>query len=244
MEVHSHTHTPRKKWTHYLWEFLMLFLAVFCGFLAENQREHMIEGRREKKYMQTMVEDLQTDVLQVNEEIQFARSQLEITDTLMDIVDNRNLDPENMSKLYKLHFSQFLVGPYFEDRTSAQLKNAGGLRLIHEKQVADSLSGYWHSIKICETMTQLYEEYSKKATDVSVRIFNHKYVTAKETWKPPSEINPQATFISSQPALLDEYSNRMYIKRNLLRMFIERMERTSRYATGLIDIIRKEYHLN
>jgi hypothetical protein len=30
MEVHAHAHTARKKWTHYLWEFLMLFLAVFC----------------------------------------------------------------------------------------------------------------------------------------------------------------------------------------------------------------------
>ena len=43
METHHHTHTPRKKWTHYLWEFLMLFLAVFCGFLAEYQLEHKIE---------------------------------------------------------------------------------------------------------------------------------------------------------------------------------------------------------
>jgi hypothetical protein len=47
MEVHAHlasgethTHTPRKKWTHYSWEFLMSFLAAFGGFLAENQREH------------------------------------------------------------------------------------------------------------------------------------------------------------------------------------------------------------
>ena len=46
MEVHAHTHTPRKKWTHYFWEFLMLFLAVFCGFLAENQREDMVEHQR------------------------------------------------------------------------------------------------------------------------------------------------------------------------------------------------------
>ena len=22
MEVHAHAHTPRKKWTHYFWEFL------------------------------------------------------------------------------------------------------------------------------------------------------------------------------------------------------------------------------
>ena len=30
MEVHAHTHTARKKWTHYFWKFLMLFLAVLC----------------------------------------------------------------------------------------------------------------------------------------------------------------------------------------------------------------------
>ena len=39
MEVHHHAHTPdshrdKKKWTHYFWEFLMLFLAVFCGFFS------------------------------------------------------------------------------------------------------------------------------------------------------------------------------------------------------------------
>ena len=40
MEVHAHTQPDfhqgkhRKKWTHYFWEFFMLFLAVFCGFLA------------------------------------------------------------------------------------------------------------------------------------------------------------------------------------------------------------------
>ena len=58
MEVHAHTHTARKKWTHYFWEFLMLFLAVFCGFLAENQREHMVEHQREKQYMESLLSDL------------------------------------------------------------------------------------------------------------------------------------------------------------------------------------------
>ena len=61
MEVHAHTHTPRKKWTHYLWEFLMLFLAVFCGFLAENFREHNIEKRKEKHNVETLVDDMIKD---------------------------------------------------------------------------------------------------------------------------------------------------------------------------------------
>ena len=39
MEIHAHSHTPGKKWTHYFREFLMLFPAVFCGFLAEYHLE-------------------------------------------------------------------------------------------------------------------------------------------------------------------------------------------------------------
>ena len=41
MEVHKHPHhiTHKKKWGEYLLEFLMLFLAVFLGFVAENIRE-------------------------------------------------------------------------------------------------------------------------------------------------------------------------------------------------------------
>lgn len=66
MEVHHHSHTERKKWKHYLFEFLMLFLAVFAGFLAENQREHYIEHRREKTYIRSIAEDLGQDINQLD----------------------------------------------------------------------------------------------------------------------------------------------------------------------------------
>src|SRR4026208_1873787 len=61
MEVHHHSHTARKKWTNYFWEFLMLFLAVFCGFLAENLREHRVERQRGVQYIQSFYQDLKTD---------------------------------------------------------------------------------------------------------------------------------------------------------------------------------------
>jgi hypothetical protein len=71
MEVHHHPHTERKKFTHYLWEFLMLFLAVFCGFLAENFREHQVEHQRERQYMMTMLEDLESDTALLAECVAF-----------------------------------------------------------------------------------------------------------------------------------------------------------------------------
>ena len=66
MDVHHHAHTSRRKWTHYFWEFLMLFLAVFCGFLAEYQLEHLIEKNRAKQYIHSY-EDLKTDTSRINE---------------------------------------------------------------------------------------------------------------------------------------------------------------------------------
>ena len=67
MEVHHHSHKSGKKWTHYFWEFLMLFLAVFCGFLAENQREHYIEHQREKQFVNSFINDLEADTARLEE---------------------------------------------------------------------------------------------------------------------------------------------------------------------------------
>ena len=61
MEIHNHSHTARKKWNHYFWEFLMLFLAVTLGFFVENQREHYIEHKREKAYIRSLIRDLKQD---------------------------------------------------------------------------------------------------------------------------------------------------------------------------------------
>ena len=66
MEVHHHSHTARKKWVHYFWEFLMLFLAVFCGFLAENIREHRIEQHRAKQFALSLLNDLKEDTAALN----------------------------------------------------------------------------------------------------------------------------------------------------------------------------------
>src|ERR1041384_5387023 len=82
MEVHHHAHTSRKKWTHYFWEFLMLFLAVFCGFLAENIREQQVEHHREKQYMESMIEDLASDTASLNTTITRAAAMQKGLDSL------------------------------------------------------------------------------------------------------------------------------------------------------------------
>ena len=246
MEVHAHTHTPRKKWTHYLWEFLMLFLAVFCGFLAENQREHMVENRREKEYMQSIIEDLQTDTANLSWQINQGEVVRTRNEILISFINNEQTK-DSVGKFYQLNISVGkVISIDFEDRTSSQLKNGGNMRLIRNKTVADSIRGYWGSIKVTETINTRLEELRLKAADVSAQIFHNKYIKLSDPHFPfRSDISilPGAKLINDDPALLALYSNRRQNFLTALNNCIVNMESTRAQAVSLIEVIKKEYHI-
>src|ERR1700752_768520 len=142
MEVHAHTHTERKKWTHYFWEFLMLFLAVFCGFLAEYQLEHIIEHNREKQFITTMVEDLKSDTAQLTDIIIYKKRREKMLDSL--IMRLSKPDYKNYGNDIYYYARNVTRPQYFSpnDRTLQQLKNSGALRLIRKLSVSDSIMYY------------------------------------------------------------------------------------------------------
>jgi hypothetical protein len=148
MEVHSHTHTERKKWTHYFWEFLMLFLAVFCGFLAEYQLEHKIESDRGKQYILSMYEDLKMDTIALNSIIQNRNRRNEMLDSIFLLMDNPG-DHSSDLYFYARHITRTAPVLFFNnDRTIQQLKYSGGLRLITNKQVSDSIMIYDKQVRL------------------------------------------------------------------------------------------------
>src|SRR5689334_3776473 len=136
MEVHAHTHSERKKFTHYLWEFLMLFLAVFCGFLAENLREHKVEKERGRQYINSFIEDLRTDTANMSLQIEDLESQDKVLENIFicfDSVTGKTMSPGCLRKIIRgsRSFPDFI----YTDRTIQQLKYSGGLRLIQDKEI-------------------------------------------------------------------------------------------------------------
>src|SRR6478736_4232986 len=108
MEVHHHSHSSRKKWTHYFWEFFMLFLAVFCGFLAENLREHFIENKRENQFIRSYIEDLKTDLNTLNLQIPLFKEKINKIDSLVNCLSQASpTKGSNKSYLYFWHASWF-----------------------------------------------------------------------------------------------------------------------------------------
>ena len=143
MEVHHHSHTPRIKWTHYLWEFIMLFLAVFCGFLAENQREHYVEQKREKKYIQNLLQDLVRDTINYNITITQRVQKEKQAYQLVSLLYNPDRD-KHLPDIYFFARQMPRLNTLFFPATAAmnQLKNSGAIRLIKKSNVADSILAY------------------------------------------------------------------------------------------------------
>jgi hypothetical protein len=146
MEVHAHTHTARTKWTHYFWEFLMLFLAVFCGFLAEYQLEHTIEHRKEKQYIGSLIQDLKDDTAFIRFLINRNQFGCNKIDSLLHLLKDPN--DSVLKEIYYLARAIPFWDPSFKfhQKTFDQLKSSGGLRLIRNKATLDSIAVYYQKI--------------------------------------------------------------------------------------------------
>ena len=257
MEVHAHSHSSRKKWTHYLWEFLMLFLAVFCGFLAENQREHYIEHQREKQYMATMLEDLKADTALLNTAIVYWKDRNTSIDSVAEAL-HFPLSTADFTKAYR-HLNKALDYYSFKynDRTIAQLKNAGGFRLIRNKNVANKIIAYdqfnndavvniaYQYNKFYENVTllrnrafiqeitnKIHDRYQNKPPPISINIWIDSMINKNKL--PFSSEDQSASVFEFKNALLafrNDFSNMDWGYDKLLKMQFE-----------LIMLIEKEYH--
>ncbi len=252
MEVHAHTHTAdpgihrgRKKWTHYFWEFLMLFLAVFCGFLAEYQLEHKIEKERGKQYVQSFREDLCTDTAILHSNIETLKRFSAAGDSLVTMFQEGKIQsPAEVKKLYEYNITS-LAGftVVLTDRTSSQLKNSGGMRLITNKKVIDGIVDYWAGVEAIIKIENFLQTMRMQAREKSYLIFYNKYYSETSTISGRSILdNPQ--LMTKEHTLLAEFSNRVAHVKNMMKGTYTRVLKTQMTkADSLIKVIDKEYHL-
>lgn len=103
MEVHHHAHHEVKKgWKPYVWEFLMLFFAVFFGFLAQNLLEHRLEKEKGNQYVRSMIEDIISDSTKINQTFEFTKKQQLALDSLSALFDNPPYSDSTIKRMYIL----------------------------------------------------------------------------------------------------------------------------------------------
>jgi hypothetical protein len=243
MEVHAHTHTERKRFKHYLWEFLMLFLAVFCGFLAENIREQSVERHREKQFIESFIEDLKTDTASIRQILDFRKQKKERMDSLMLLLSSGQIKGHE-NELY--FFGRTLVrGNRFQsnDRTITQLKNSGSLRLIRNEQAADSMISYQKLVEYIYYNQEDDRMERRSADPLLSRMFNsfvlNSMVTADGINRPVG--NPPLR--SYDPAIQQDIAYYINQLEGSNFMIEGRLELLNDKAKNMIVFLKKEYHL-
>jgi len=157
MEVHHHAHTSRKKWTNYLWEFVMLFLAVFCGFLAEYQLEHKIERDRAKKFLQSMSLDVNTNIKNLDSLIAQDNIHLANYESLLKwlLKDSATIDRAAFARRMGAHWMRnFLV----RKETYEQMKSSGSLRYVGNIEFLTRMMDYERITNFANYRNQEFEK--------------------------------------------------------------------------------------
>ena len=246
MEVHHHAHTSRNKWTHYFWEFLMLFLAVFCGFLAEYQLEHKIEKDRERQYMQSFISDLQNDTLNLNEGFPRKDGRISAIDSVFSFFQSSpradfvpGFIVRNMRRtLFDRHYRR-------NSGTIDQLKNAGGLRLIRKRWVADSIAAYdlrWQRGEFFREGYIILQEKGKdlfhKIVPANQLLLLYQLETGFAEWK---LIDTMQFKLNTE--YLNEYLNFMGSQKIYTKQDKAEYQAIEQSAERLIELIKKEYRL-
>ena len=250
MEVHTHSHAHGKKnWKSYFWEFLMLFLAVFTGFLAENQREHMVEHQRARVYAKTLYEELKKDTSDINRTIQHIKYTVEKLDSFCLLGTERV--QRNISTGILYYYASYTTGINLyasENTTIEQLKSSGNLRLMGNN-IAQLINEYGKKLNKLNNEYALTRPEFIKIEELYFKLFDG-YATAtllsskNRTSYRDSLLNITIPLINDDPLLMKEFIGWQKFEINIylthISDFLTPLKQT---ATALLSMLKEEYHL-
>jgi hypothetical protein len=245
MEVHAHTHTPRKKWTHFLWEFLMLFLAVFCGFLAEYKLEHTIEHQRERQYLKSLIADLKSDQQTISLHILHVQTGLSRMDSVITILNSPLTITGNTGNLYYLARIAPRLNPLStNNRTFEQLKNSGSFRLIRDLGTSNKIMTYYEKFPLIRLLESINETEFTEYKKIAAKIFNPAVFIEMEG--PNDEIkrsteNPPLRTTDNE--ILQEFSVFAVYMHGTKKGVLRADNELKIAGAELIEYLQKEYHL-
>jgi hypothetical protein len=242
MEVHHHKHTPghKKKWKGFLGEFFMLFLAVFSAFVAENLREHYVEKSREKEYVQSMIDDLGRDTLQLHQASRINTKVVKGIDSLLYYI-KADMNDDTRKKLYA--FSPYVTGSILYENSSgtiSQLKNAGGLRLIKDTASVNGIVAYDQFNELLRKDGQAYYSQTMAIIDLLGQLLD--FSIAKQQLLSKQQQH-SSYFVKTDPDKLRELYNKCFMQQRIISGYILYLDKQYEDAKKLIGVLRKHYHL-
>ena len=240
METHAQDlhKAPGQGWKHYFFEFLMLFLAVFAGFLAENQREHIVEHQREKKFARRMLSDLRQDSIFFEIRIRLLEERQKNHKWFLKIMTNpvRATDSAVMRG-----FVPLLTGTSNDYTTATynQMKTSGSLRYINNDNLTTSLQKYYDVL--LATASRDSEGAEKFFADYIISYMTKHF--RFQDFKPGDGSSMHIKLLNRSADSDQELINIMGVWASNCDTQLDLQRPAQKQMVELIKLIKKEYHL-
>jgi hypothetical protein len=177
MEVH-HPHHPthKKKWSEYILEFFMLFVAVTLGFFAENIREHYVEKHKAIVNVQNLYKDLKTDSIVFSYMLKVREKQDSCFQIISGLYDQKKIE-QDISTLYVAQsFLAMRIMPFVSTMALDQLKSSGALNYIEDETLKQEIQLYANNAVNLKVREQReYAFIDKNIDPLIINRFEYKY---------------------------------------------------------------------
>ena len=255
MEVdHPHHPNHKKKWSEYIIEFVLLFLAVFLGFIAKNIREHVGEQNRAKEFSASLVRDLQSDTIAINNQIKTARFYIAVSDSLLQLSKTK-LDGRNASQFsFYSRFAYWTRPVSWNRSTFEQIKNSGSLRyftnvdlmkkLLEYNAIVNTINSEVENNKVRGNMLltslnsiidpQLHQDLSQ----YFLATLDTMSTKTKESF-----FSYKTGSLENKREKIMEMLNMVIVNQRNHQAQVDDLGQASLLAAELIDTLKKEYHL-
>ena len=160
-QQHLDQFSPKKKWYVYFIDFIMLFVAVSLGFLAENVRDQQTDKNREISYLKNVHEDLLVDINKFEYVISSNNFRLLRLDSLhMEI---NKVSPDLPSLYY--YIRNLALRTTFESSHLGldQIKASGGFRLIQNAKIIAGIQDYERRLNSAMKLEEIRERTLEQA---------------------------------------------------------------------------------
>ena len=247
MEVHHHPQVEKKSFKEYFLEFLMIFLAVTLGFFAENIRESIKDKKQLHEYIESMVNDLQSDTSLYHSAVEYNLSKCRIISSIIQTLSD-NDNSSNNGHLYLL-VRQLTMGTFVistTPKTFDQMKSSGGLRLISKQSVNDSIGSYYQWTQRFDYWSDFQQHRLNEVISINDKVFDAKVLfSILKKMEDHSAFMPanNPKIISHDPVSINAVIMRYQYYYGFLQLMNERSMSASAQASRLIALLKNEYHL-
>ena len=254
MEVHHHAHHA-KNWKEYISEFLMLFFAVFAGFLAESYLEYRTERHKEHDYLVSLMSDLKIDSADVSQKKANMIDVIKYGGKLSNVIYEDNWMDKYTDSVYIWSENMFTteVTLQYADGTIDQLKNAGGFRLIRNNEITEKIKEYTKGrsriIGQEEGFNQMFQQLlAARGNLMYAKVYNYNgdvlngktVVTLKKDILNEIYAKTGSKFLSNDKVEYFKLSNTTILYTGQLYVYLEMAKSQNKKATELIKLIQAE----